>query len=542
MVGRRWEPAPGASDRPTARESKDRALSPAKTAQDRWLSLGYRALVVVLVALVWLAPTLPTQDGPSHVYGLSIVADLTVGTGPWSEHFELLPAPAPNLGFLAIGLPLARGFGSVSGAWVAERAVVTLYLLVVALGIPYLLRSFGRRTLPAAFLGPPLALNYPLFLGFYSCVLGCAFFLVCLGILWRLRDRHVVARSLAATILAVTAALIHLIGGGLVILAAGMVDVSRCLEPGLPPRWRLANAVRAFVVVAPFAAIAGAYAFAHPSETLAILPVRHSGLVLAWLLLTLGTVSLHPVQMAPACIAGLGVLAGVPWRAVRVEHATRYLAGTALALVAAFLALPNFVATGGFLNERLPWMLPLVLLPILRWPVPIRKRTSAPLRSVLVVGLAVTWLLIGLIPAGRLSLDLPQTGPDLPPGETVAVARFSARPLWPLFDPWLHTGSRVSVESRTLDLAFSEFYMAHYPLAWRHPDWPAGPDIHDLYYRPREASSSAWSTPDHVVVLDAEPHDRAWLAIHCRPSGPGECTDDPDESDRRVGVWSNCSD
>ena len=34
--------------------------------------------------------------------------------------------------------------------------------------------------------------------------------------------------------------------------------------------------------------------------------------------------------------------------------------------------------------------------------------------------------------------------------------------------------ARVSVESRTLDLAFSEFYMAHYPLAWRHPDWPAG--------------------------------------------------------------------
>jgi hypothetical protein len=503
---------------------------------NRAYALLFALLVATMVALTCAAPALPTQDGPSHVYGLSIVADMSAGIGPWSEHFSFSPALSPNLGFLAVGAPLVRLFGSVSGALIAERVTVSLYVLLLAAGTAFTLRSFGRPALPLAYLALPLALNYPLFLGFYSYVLSAACFVASLGLLWRGRWRPLAWRAVLATALAVGVSLVHLIGGALVLLAAVVLELTRDRAPSGRSGWLLGVAERAVVVALPSAALAAAYVAAHPSESLAVLEARHSLLVLGWLLLTWGTVVLDPAQMVPAVVAFGAVVVCCPWRRFAAAHAERFLGTLALALVVLFFLLPNFLASGAYLNERLPWLVPLILLPVLRLPGSRRRPPTRPLGAGTALFSAV-WLLLCLLPAARLAAG--PIAPDLvvPGGSTLAVARFQPRPLWPLFDPMLHVGSRVALTSRAFDLAFYDFYLAHYPLRWHPSDWPAGTQVHDLYYDPMGAGQRALSTPDYVLALDAAPAHRAWLAARCRLVTAGGPADAPVWN---ASLWTAC--
>lgn len=492
----------------------------------RWQRPLYVALVVVAIALVWRWPRVPTQDGPSHAYGLLVTADLLAGTGPWSQVFVLAPDASPNWGYLAVGLPMAAVLGPLEGALASERAVVTAFLLAVALGVPSFLRAFGRSALPLSFLALPLAWSYPLFLGFHAYVLSAGLLFPALALLWRGRRASLVRRSSLTTALSVGLAFLHLIPGALLVVASALLEATRDRKER-----RLLSVA---AVAAPAAALALAFVLTHQGAATAGLGLRHPPAVLLWILSHFGTAVLDARQMLAAYALLLFLLAAMPWRSLGRDHARRFLSATAGAVLLAYLALPNFLASGAYLNERLPWLVPLLCLPLLR-PVPwLPGRRGAVAQSVFVALLATAWLAATLAFAGRLARSA-HTVVTVPQGATVAVARFGPRPLWPLYDPWLHLGSLVATRSRAVPLAFADFYLAYHPVRWRPTDWPGPTDAHDLYYRPRETYPSAWRHADFVVALDADAADRAWLSARCTPYAPG------DAHRAAVSVWRDCT-
>ena len=47
----------------------------------------YFVLLAAHIAVVWLSPYVPTQDGPSHIYNLAILKDLLNGGKDWGAYF-----------------------------------------------------------------------------------------------------------------------------------------------------------------------------------------------------------------------------------------------------------------------------------------------------------------------------------------------------------------------------------------------------------------------------------------------------------------------
>ena len=68
-------------------------------------AMYYILLLIAHIALIWLLPYVPTQDGPSHIYNLQILHDLLNGGKEWGEFFVYQLSAVPNLGFILLAYP-----------------------------------------------------------------------------------------------------------------------------------------------------------------------------------------------------------------------------------------------------------------------------------------------------------------------------------------------------------------------------------------------------------------------------------------------------
>src|SRR5262245_23120164 len=130
---------------------------------------------------VWLYPWFPAQDGPSHLYNAMLLAG---PAGPvTSATFERVLAIFPNWTAYILLAVLGRLFTP----FVALKIVISLCVASIPAATLYLQKSFKGEADPAAFLGVMLGFSYPLFMGFFNFVLGCALFGWTVGYRWRRR-------------------------------------------------------------------------------------------------------------------------------------------------------------------------------------------------------------------------------------------------------------------------------------------------------------------------------------------------------------------
>jgi hypothetical protein len=125
------------------------------------------ALSALLVRSVWVVPYLPTNDGPQHV--LSVVM---------GNHFDDPGAIYPHMltrlpefayrGFSALFAPLERALGWRDGL----RCALSVMVLNLAWGFAAMVNALDPRRRAVAALGFPLALCWPLYMGFFAFVTG----------------------------------------------------------------------------------------------------------------------------------------------------------------------------------------------------------------------------------------------------------------------------------------------------------------------------------------------------------------------------------
>jgi hypothetical protein len=218
-----------------AKDLQEDSLSTAPGALSRvscWFQL-FLALSFVIIP-VWLAPELPTVDGPGHVYNSYLAFQTRAGIEPFSSYYKLRAMPRSNF---ATDTAL-RFLGPMIGWERAERVWFTLITLLCATTWFFTIRQAAGVPLAVATAGW-FASNWFLWMGFYDFSLSLAVFLVFSNAVHRWGSRGF-WRNVVLLLLLLYAA--HLFTFALATALLGFLIGWRVLRKESPP-WLLAVCV-----------------------------------------------------------------------------------------------------------------------------------------------------------------------------------------------------------------------------------------------------------------------------------------------------------
>jgi hypothetical protein len=177
-----------------------------QTNEAKW-AVFYFIILAAHIALIWALPYFPTQDGPSHIYNLTILYDLAHGGASWGQYFSQQRTVAPNLGFIAISYYLLAIFHPL----VAEKIFITIYAVSTGMAVPLLIKKAGANCFPVAFLLFPMLYCYPVMMGFYSYIIGIPLLVAALVIYWTLHKRRFLTLFVVANLLGIILCFCHLL-------------------------------------------------------------------------------------------------------------------------------------------------------------------------------------------------------------------------------------------------------------------------------------------------------------------------------------------
>jgi hypothetical protein len=441
---------------------------------------AFWAVALLYLIPVWLFPYLPTQDGPAHLCNAQILKDYGDPAAGYDAFFELRAEPLPNLTSHA----LLAGLLYFVPALVAEKLLVSLYVLGFAASFRWFLGAFGPRCRPLAWAGLLLVFNRCFWMGFYNYCLSLILVWIVLGACLRWRGRLHVTQMFVLMLLFTVAYFTHLVG--FLLAAAGAFGVAifvsprRILAPllivvaALPPACLTMNY---FESTAFFASTSARRLFQQPlarlrgekiepglwQELRAIdneLLANHVGtaipasLVLAgfWGLLAILTIASYRAR-APDERDGPGWL---------------FPAVFGLLLLAGYLLAPHDVefTHGGFLKTRLAPLPFLVWLACLREPA--HRWTRLLVRAVAIVLLAVNLALVmRTVHAGNEELEAYTAGLDAA-GSGNRLFVMQANPLQPpLANPLLHAADYYCLGNGNVNLDNYEASTSHFPVKYR---------------------------------------------------------------------------
>jgi len=145
-------------------------------------------LVLLLIALylvpIWRFRFFPSSDGPCHIYNAQVLKHLRHPDDPFHDYFGPNFRPFPN--WTASFLMWA--FQHLVSPLLAEKLLLTVYVLLFVLSVQYLLKATAHRTKIFWLLSFLYLFNFLLLMGYYSFSLGVPLLLFTLGFLWKSRE------------------------------------------------------------------------------------------------------------------------------------------------------------------------------------------------------------------------------------------------------------------------------------------------------------------------------------------------------------------
>jgi hypothetical protein len=451
----------------------------------------WRARIVTLAVAglsavpLWLAPVVPTTDGPSHLYN----AWLLLHWGdPGLDAGRLLRVNAfvPNWGGVGPLVPLLAFLSPP----VAEKVYLSAIVVALVLAAAALAARLGGDPILTGASAGVLAHGWLLpagFTGFLASVaLGLVLAAAGLGLL-QAPPRPVHLRAVAALSLGFGLLFfLHLAGA---VLAAGvwaLLVVAR-VRGGLRPR-------RALAVGGPPLLLLGVLVVAHWADGAEReVPPFRKGPAPGWgRLVELGTggyweaysVSDRPVGLALTVLT-LGLVAARAKGRRPSGGGARWLALGAGAVLAVYLVVPWAAAGGAFLTDRL---VPLLFL----LPLPWATSAGLPARGLFRAALVV--LLVGALAHrtaqyrywGAVQSSVVALNHALPAGGVLVEPPLPPLPM--AVDPLVHVWGRVGIDRRTLALDnYEALLVGWFPVSFR----PAGRALAEAWRERGEAPPGA---------------------------------------------------
>jgi hypothetical protein len=149
----------------------------------------YETLFVIMIIIylipIWRFPYFPTQDGPSHIHNTQVLKDFNNPEYKFGEHYKLNIKPFPNW----INYIIMAGFQFIFSPIISEKLFLTIYVVMMAISIYYLLGVFGHKRRIFAFISFPFIYNYLFLMGFYNFAIAVPLMFFSIGYFWKYKDK-----------------------------------------------------------------------------------------------------------------------------------------------------------------------------------------------------------------------------------------------------------------------------------------------------------------------------------------------------------------
>ena len=196
--------------------------------RDPWLFLLV-ALTAIALVPIWAFPYFPSQDGPSHLYNVFVLAHWNDTAFRFRDYYSLSLLPFPNWTATALLYALMQFLSPAT----AHKALLTLYVVLMAVcwrwWIAVTRQAAAGHDLtdhaatPLVLLGPLLSWSFFLMKGFYSFCFSLPFFLLAVGYAWKTRRETALAPTLLRNLLLIIVYLSHLVSFFLALLSCLLI-------------------------------------------------------------------------------------------------------------------------------------------------------------------------------------------------------------------------------------------------------------------------------------------------------------------------------
>jgi len=482
-------------------------------------------LLALHLLLLWSFPFFPSQDGPAHQALSSILRQYgSPQGGLLRQYYRINQEALPNW-FIFFLMSKALAWVSVP---VAEKIVLSAYVLLLPLSARQALRAIEPRSAFLAVLAFPFVYNFLFHMGFFNFCWSLPAFLFTVGYWLRRPEKMGLLRlaGLALLILwvyfchpvtlVVTLAVLFTLAGWRAILdfrsgarglwASAFHWLAGPAAASLPALGLMASFVgrrtgaeiKMMGMLPKIRHLAGLYSLASLSRLTIGL-----GILLALLFFTLAAVCLRARRRVPGPTPADGLLLAVG------------------VLTVAFFAAPSDLAGGGFINHRLnlfPFLALILWFATFEHP-PGRRA------AIQIAAAAISLGFLGVIAPvyARVNADLKlivEAGERVEPGHTFLFLCYVPQkegedPEAPVFRarPYLHAGGYVAARRRLIDLSLYEANEDYFPIYYRPELNPytrlatvylgieTDPPQVDLLGYPRRTGG----TVDYVMVWDLRP-------------------------------------
>lgn len=456
-------------------------------------------LVLCYLVPLWSFRYIPTQDGPSHLANAEILKEYRdVGAERLRAYFVINFKPIPNVLYHLLLVGLLYLFEPL----MAEKVLLSAYVIIFAYALRALGKAAGGRAGPAAFLVFPIIYSFPFQMGFFGFMFSLAVATLGIAYYWRGRGEATAWFFVKLNVLAAVIFFFHLLGwviflGGIILLtwadAAREFHITRrSFGSRAVRRRRLIGRLAVPLYLIPAGALGISYL---PGHTGGSVVYREPAWILKyiyqfealrvfdpwqkWMAIALAVTFGGAVAVASA-VAVRRFLKGEP-RSVEAGEGREW--GTAasvwgVSVVAAFTLLfvvPDVAISGGFISDRLA-LLPLIACSA--WLAAtggsILRRSLFVITPALAMAYAATvcW---GYRPANA-DLEEFNTGHVYLTGNVtiLPIIYLNAPRPGSKINYMEHAGSYYTLGNYNVDLLNYEAYNNYFPITWRGGPPPIG--------------------------------------------------------------------
>jgi hypothetical protein len=479
-------------------------------------SLVYGIYLAFHVGLIWLPPYFPTQDGPSHIYNLVILRDLINGGTVWGEFYRHQIFVGPSMGFITAAYPLLTFFDPL----VTEKIFLSMYVLLTGIAVPALCKVGGKPALPVSFLALPILFCYPVMMGFYSYILGVPLLLIALSVYWSGRNQNDWARLVILNLIGLALFWCHVLAFLLFVIALSAAALSQPIRLG-PIFRRLLDVV--LQTALPLAVTAWYFlprwASGGMESTRSLHPrvLRRSAVNL----LGLSMDSFSPTQYRIALFY-TGLLAALVaisvygfWKGRGVNEPARaferWFMMFAFLTTLIYFITPDQFGVLGLIKLRLPIVIVLSLLPVIRLPRTLSMGAAATIAILAVVTICAVTNFIFIRRESEKAAQFMQ-GLSAPLGEKSVILTYNADCETPQrVDVIKHLASYYGVRKRYLDAGNYEAALGVFNTSFQ-PSFPQRPGIVEIEERPWMIEWDRYPAIEYILGWRMTQRDRDRLA------------------------------
>lgn len=463
-------------------------------------NLVYAAMLAAGIGLVWALSWFPTQDGPAHIYNLVILHDLLNGGKEWGNFFTFKLSAVPNLGFNLLSYPLLHFFPPL----VVEKIFVSLYILLMGICVPVFMKTFKRPVFPLSYLVFPVIFNFTLLMGFYSYVIAVPLFILAFSMAWKIRGDSASCRFACFNLAGFALFYLHLIP--FVFFLISLYAIAMAELPGV--KAKMAGLAKLSFLVSPCILQLALYLQRGRGIRIAdfsYLFSRGRNVELINDLISFSTVNYSPMQILPANLLSFAFLFFLllfiyeKLRGKREvipagEKAIFYLLA---ALTITYFLAPSHFGGGSFFNQRLPWVIFIVALPLLRIPdSPLLRRFSlAVIAGAVGLNFAVNAFLMQQ-QSGKVDKYVNGLGAGLPKGAFVMT--FKTKDEWSRIDVLMHAASYYGIFGGCVDVGNYATSFDYFPVRFKRT-LPAFPPPAQIDYKPESINWADYPSIQYLI-------------------------------------------